>query len=750
VLGRCEFCDGLFPPDAEVGGSSVGQVDRFQTSLALVGKGRERRSQRSARTLFIVSAVSLWVTPQADVRAQCVNPATCVVTDKVTLAGLTIDSIVPCSYTLGTYCAGGNGTTGIAPDPIGACGLNYALTAETPAAALNTLNHHWLQSAVAPKVVDFGSPVNTAIVFVAVDHGPFPEEGIESTVWGSNACDISSFPTGWTLGTLTTIYGKGWEDIGCGGAGTEADDFVGQYSFAGAGFRYVAVHANFSITIFDTPAHISWSASGDDSGVAGWQSFDDEIDAVGTPICNPGDVVANAGPDQFGEVGQQVCFDGSGSFATNGIANMGWDLDGDGAIDVNGPIACIDCTQNTSGFVTLFVTDTCGCVDSDTANYTCVGRGACCDRTQPGGACTNNVLPADCVGSQLAFFKGELCADVEARGDCTEHTGACCDGTTGNCVNNVPESQCPVNPSDPDNQYRWEKGTLCADLVPPCTEHTGACCDQRIADPLLRCRDGVPESLCVIDDPSQVSWSKDTLCADLVPPCTEHTGACCDQRIADPLLRCRDNVAESLCAIDDPSQVTWTKDTLCADLVPPCTEHIGACCNRALPGGVCVNDVPASQCNTADPQISWYKDETCIDVEARGGCPEHRGACCDGTVGVCTNNVLPSGCTGDQQVWYKDTLCATIVCVQHRGACCNTNWPNDGCTDDVLPQDCVLTVMGPNEKQLTWNKGARCADIECEPNPIPTVSMWGMMILTLILMIGAKLYFGRREDVIKA
>ena len=62
------------------------------------------------------------------------------------------------------------------------------------------------------------SAVNTAIVFVAVDHAPFPEEGIESTVWGSDSCDIANFPTGWTLATLTTIYAKGWEDpVGCQG-----------------------------------------------------------------------------------------------------------------------------------------------------------------------------------------------------------------------------------------------------------------------------------------------------------------------------------------------------------------------------------------------------------------------------------------------------------------------------------------------------------------------------------------------------
>ena len=303
--------------------------------------------------------------------ACCVNPATCVITDKQTLAGLTVDSVVPCQYTLGTYCAGGDGATGIAPCPIGACGLSFCGTGESPATAINSLDHHWLQSQPTPIVVDFGAAVNTAIVFVAVDHDPFPEEGIEATVWGSNTCDISGFPTGWTLGTLTTIYKRGWEDPAACQGQDNSDDFVGQYSFPGAGFRFVAVHANFSISIFDDPSHKSWSASNDNSGVPGWQSDDDEIDAVGTPICTPGSVVADAGPDQLGFLGQQVCFDGSGSSAQGGIRTIGWDLNGDGTIDVNGPVACVSCDQVSSGQVVLFVTSNCGCVASDTASFVC-------------------------------------------------------------------------------------------------------------------------------------------------------------------------------------------------------------------------------------------------------------------------------------------------------------------------------------------------------------------------------------------
>src|SRR5262249_19138643 len=134
---------------------------------------------------------------------------------------------------------------------------------------------------------------------------------------------------------------------------------------------YVAVHANSSITIFDDPAHVSWTTTGDDSGVAGWQSFDDEIDAIGAIECTGSGVVADAGPDQTGRVGDEICFDGSAS--SGDIDHMGWDVNGDGSIDVNGTTACVPCDVRKEGDARLFVTGTWGDVAVDTAHYACVG-----------------------------------------------------------------------------------------------------------------------------------------------------------------------------------------------------------------------------------------------------------------------------------------------------------------------------------------------------------------------------------------
>ena len=49
--------------------------------------------------------------------------------------------------------------------------------------------------------------------------------------------------------------------------------------------------------------------------------------------------------------------------------------------------------------------------------------------------------------------------------------------------------------------------------------------------------------------------------------------------------------------------------------------------------------------------------------------------------------------------------------------------------------------------KVTWEKGLSCEQLGCDANftPIPTVSEWGLVIMTLLLLTGAKIYFGRRR-----
>ena len=295
-----------------------------------------------------------------------------VVTDVETLEGQTIDAIVPAPYVLGTYVRGGyTDHYGVSkPCPLG----DYTTPAGNPGSAANALDLRWVhQGDPAPEVVwDLGTAHAAVIVFPSIDHGPFPEEGIEYTVWGSDVPG-AAFPDDWTLGTLVAIYSKGWqEDPAC--SGTESDDWAAEYSFGFEAFQYIAVISTYSITIFSDPSHTSWESNGDDNSWDGWQSGDMEIDGVGAPVCPPGTPAADAGPDQVVHIGDTVQFDGTGS--TGDIRLYGWDTDGDGVIDLTGPGPTKTFATPFDGDVTLTVVDANGCRDVDVMHLAVVSNRA--------------------------------------------------------------------------------------------------------------------------------------------------------------------------------------------------------------------------------------------------------------------------------------------------------------------------------------------------------------------------------------
>jgi len=73
------------------------------------------------------------------------------------------------------------------------------------------------------------------------------------------------------------------------------------------------------------------------------------------------------------------------------------------------------------------------------------------------------------------------------------------------------------------------------------------------------------------------------------------------------------------------------------------------------------------------------------------------------------------------------------------GACCD-QW-NGECRDGVVQADC-------NCPSCAWSGGRACADVECKAEfvVIPTVSQWGLVVLTLLLLTGAKIGFARRSS----
>ena len=163
-----------------------------------------------------------------------------------------------------------------------------------------------------------------------------------------------------------------------------------------------------------------------------------------------------------------------------------------------------------------------------------------------------------------------------------------------------------------------------------------------------------------------------------------------------------------------------------------CGPPVGACCDGTT--GVCTDNVEEPFCTT-DQQV-WTPGAACVSLGA--SCERHRGSCCDGTTGLCIDDFLPEDCTGDQRDWLKGVACAdrSPPCSEHTGACCHGD-PFGPCTDDTVSSDCRCATC-------TWHNLQACAKIECSPTPIPTVSEWGLAILTLLLLTAAKLYFGRR------
>jgi len=139
----------------------------------------------------------------------------------------------------------------------------------------------------------------------------------------------------------------------------------------------------------------------------------------------------------------------------------------------------------------------------------------------------------------------------------------------------------------------------------------------------------------------------------------------------------------------------------------------------------------------------------CVDLEASEPCegqsffphmcgsefadcpPVTMGACCDRLAGTCTETT-ESGCTGNS-TFSLGTHCAPGVCQPDKGACC-VQTPFDASCSVTKDVDCT-GFFAP---------GSDCTNIACAPEVIPTVSEWGVVVMVLVLLVGGRVYFGRR------
>lgn len=140
-------------------------------------------------------------------------------------------TVTPASYL--SYVSGGNGNTGTAD------GFTYTNGGYTPAAAMATADHAWLQFD-DPILMFSAAALNAVIAIPAIDHGWTPGntgefwESFEFVIKGCSAAAISSCSE---IGTITDVYTLG---VNNAGSGMRADDWTTRWAFKGS-YNYFGV-----------------------------------------------------------------------------------------------------------------------------------------------------------------------------------------------------------------------------------------------------------------------------------------------------------------------------------------------------------------------------------------------------------------------------------------------------------------------------------------------------------------------------
>jgi hypothetical protein len=163
----------------------------------------------------------------------------------------------------------------------------------------------------------------------------------------------------------------------------------------------------------------------------------------------------------------------------------------------------------------------------------------------------------------------------------------------------------------------------------------------------------------------------------------------------------------------------------------------GSCCSNLMAdSATCEEGVLRSECGDDEtPPFLWRADAPCPPYGQP--CPP-AGACCDTVHAQCDDFILESDCAGVHQAWTARAACDDVECLADTGACC-TRDPFEACNNATTLADCQCATC-------TWHKFQTCDEIECAVAPIPTVSAWGLAALTLLLMTGAKVAFGRGAE----
>ena len=224
--------------------------------------------------------------------------------------------------------------------------------------------------------------------------------------------------------------------------------------------------------------------------------------------------------------------------------------------------------------------------------------------------------------------------------------------------------------------------------------YPGACwyCD----GPDFICQDGIDPSNCTD------TWASG-FCIDVTPPCGGPTGACY-------------SLLEETCTITTEDVCEDSNGVYAGDATT-CSDPNGACCLDWLgDGGPCIV-VFAGVCTEMGG--TYQGDGTsCAPL---GACVMPDGSCIETTEICCTGGSWASG------------PCAII------GACC----AEDGSCSMMTEADC-------ESSEGTYQGDGTVCDVGTCKAHIPTVSEWGLIVMTLLLLTAATVVFGRQRRPVAA
>ena len=426
-----------------------------------------------------------------------------------------------------------------------------------------------------------------------------------------------------------------------------------------------------------------------------------------------------------------------------------------------------------AGFICCENTDTCAtecCLDADCpddgafctgedlcVNGSCINTGGPC---APGEVCceANDTCQDECCNdldcpTDMLFCTGD---EVCVNGVC-QSTGDPCGGATPICCEGADtcEEECCVDADCND-----------FDLCTTDTCNAGVC----QFTPVVCMSDGVFCNGVEMCDPATgMCVSPGNPCGGGTPVCCEAADVCEEECCGD--IDCEDG---DLCTTDTcvngvctfPPVVCPPNGNFC-DGVEACDPATGNCVS---PGSPCSGPTPIC-CEAADV----CEEECCSNPECNDSLNCTTDACVNGqcqyTPKICLSdgqfcnglevcNPATGQChsPGSPCVGQTDVCCeVTDTCVAE---CCVDGGCNDldKCTiDRCLGGSCVhVSIAGCCTTHQDCDDGEQCTIDTCVDNaclhtqdpqcPIPTTTHWGMTVLGLLLLIGARVYFGRRQE----